>query len=95
MDVWFNLSNWFFLTYLEILLNLSLFSHIYVLDKHKNDKKEDNKMITISKTFETIRKDVNSENSICIAAFEKITSLLFKGVVVLGVPLIIYMILFI
>jgi flagellar biosynthesis protein FliR len=61
---------------------------------HKNVKKEDNKMITISKTFETFRKDVNSENSTYIAAFEKITSFLFRGIVVLGVPLIIYMLLF-
>jgi flagellar biosynthesis protein FliR len=51
-------------------------------------------MITISKTFETFRKDVNSENSTYIAAFEKITSFLFRGIVVLGVPLIIYMLLF-
>ncbi|MDQ0155091.1 hypothetical protein J2S07_001395 [Robertmurraya andreesenii] len=52
-------------------------------------------MITISKAFESFRKDVNEENSVTLAIFEKITSILFKGVCILGVPLLAYMLFFV
>lgn len=51
-------------------------------------------MITNLKTFETIREDLQLEESRTIAFFEKITSLLFKGVLILGIPLLTYMLLF-
>lgn len=66
------------------------------MDKHRYVlKKEATKMITISKQIETLRKDLNNEDSFTVDLFEKITSFLFKGVVILGIPLVTFMLLFI
>lgn len=51
-------------------------------------------MITISHAFKTFREDVNKENSETLAFFDKITSGLFKAVLVVGVPLLTLMVLF-
>lgn len=51
-------------------------------------------MITISKTFESFRRDINDDNSVAIALFGRITSGLFKVVCAIGVPLLICMLLF-
>lgn len=52
-------------------------------------------MITISNAFKTFRKDINGDHSFTMAIFERITLSLFKGIIVLGVPLLIYLVLLI
>lgn len=49
-------------------------------------------MITISKTIKTFVEEVNNDNSNTLAFFERITSILFKGTCLLGVPLLLFMI---
>lgn len=51
-------------------------------------------MITISKAFETFRKDINKEESVTLAFFEKILSSLFIATLLLGIPLLTYMLIF-
>lgn len=51
-------------------------------------------MITISKAFETFKKDINEEESVTLAYFEKFLSFLFKATLLLGIPLVTYMLLF-
>lgn len=48
-------------------------------------------MITISKHIETFKKDINEDDSIILALFEKITSIFFKAALLLGIPLLTYM----
>lgn len=49
-------------------------------------------MTTISKAFQTFSEDVNSEDSVCLHLFEKITSIFFQGAIWAGIPLFIYFI---
>lgn len=49
-------------------------------------------MTTISKAFHSFSEDVNSEESVCLQVFEKITSIFFQGAIWAGIPLFIYFI---
>lgn len=51
-------------------------------------------MTAIFKAIEAVKEDVNKDESLILSIFERVTSGLFKGVLLLGVPLITYMILF-
>lgn len=51
-------------------------------------------MITISHAFKTFKEDINKKNSETLAFFEKITSVLYTGVLIIGVPLLAIMLLF-
>ncbi|WP_154676052.1 hypothetical protein [Bacillus dakarensis] len=48
-------------------------------------------MITITKKVEAMIEDINTEDSYILHLFEKLTSNLFKLVLLLGIPLILYM----
>lgn len=58
-------------------------------------KKEEDKMITIPKAIETWRKDLNEDNSLTLHLFKKMTSIHFKTILILGIPLLFVMLLFI
>jgi hypothetical protein len=49
-------------------------------------------MTNISKAFHSFSEDVNSEESVCLDIFEKITSIFFQGSIWAGIPLFIYFI---
>ncbi|MGG0716863.1 hypothetical protein ABE096_04585 [Robertmurraya massiliosenegalensis] len=52
-------------------------------------------MITIPKAIETWRKDLNEDNSLTLHLFKKMTSIHFKTILILGIPLLFVMLLFI
>ncbi|WP_198158749.1 hypothetical protein [Robertmurraya korlensis] len=49
-------------------------------------------MTTISKLFQSFSEDINSEESVLMISFEKITSFFFQGALWTGIPLFIYFI---
>jgi hypothetical protein len=51
-------------------------------------------MTTFSKLVQSFSEDINSEESVLMNSFEKITSFFFQGAIWTGVPLFIYFIFF-
>ncbi|MDZ5474656.1 hypothetical protein SM124_23730 [Bacillus sp. 31A1R] len=49
-------------------------------------------MTVFARALDVITKDVNEENSMIISIFEKITTYMFRAAIVLGIPLVSYMI---
>jgi hypothetical protein len=52
------------------------------------------RMTTFSKLFQSFSEDINSEESVLMDSFEKITSFFFQGAIWTGIPLFIYFIFF-
>ncbi|MDF1509878.1 hypothetical protein PZE06_17185 [Robertmurraya sp. DFI.2.37] len=50
--------------------------------------------MNISEAFKTWRKDLNEEDSMTLHFFAKITSWQFKFTILLGIPLLLYLLLF-
>ncbi|WP_019155858.1 hypothetical protein [Robertmurraya massiliosenegalensis] len=52
-------------------------------------------MMTISKAIDTWRNDLNGDNSMTLQLFRKMTSIHFKTIIILGIPLLFVLLLFV